>query len=190
MLFITISRTVKYNYEINCLLLGNTFFLKWKKTLRPNWAFLDSHHLEMFPEASQSPFWSLVSENIAGRYGPVYCLRRPAKYFLKYFGIFLENMGGRYGRVYLGLLGINVLHKFLGFLVDAEICQMDKVVRNVLRVVWIRLCREPVCQLLLLGILLDYLFFHELGKLYRRLQFEISFIVTIKQDCLLFHWFW
>ena len=44
-------------------------------------------------------------------------------------------MGGRYGRVYLGLLGINVLHKFLGFLVDAEICQMDKVVRNVLRVV-------------------------------------------------------
>ena len=48
---------------------------------------------------------------------------------------FLENMGGRYGRVYLGLLGINVLHKFLGFLVDAEICQMDKVVRNVLRVV-------------------------------------------------------
>ena len=39
------------------------------------------------------------------------------------------------GRVYLGLLGINVLHKFLGFLVDAEICQMDKVVRNVLRVV-------------------------------------------------------
>ena len=54
---------------------------------------------------------------------------------LKYFGIFLEDMGGRYGRVYLGLLGINVLHKFLGFLVDAEICQMDKVVRNVLRVV-------------------------------------------------------
>ena len=30
-------------------------------------------------------------------------------------------------------------------------------------------------------------FFHELGKLYRRLQFEISCIVTIKQDCLLFH---
>ena len=50
-------------------------------------------------------------------------------------GIFLEDMGGRYERVYLSLLRINVLHKFLGFLVDAEICQMDKVVRNVLKVV-------------------------------------------------------
>ena len=35
---------------------------------------------------------------------------------------------GKYARVYLGLLRINVLHKFLRFLVDAEICQMDKVV--------------------------------------------------------------
>ena len=97
MLFITISRTVKYNHEINCALLGNTFFLSEKTTLRPNWAFLDSHHLEMFPEASQSPFWSLVSENIAGRYGPVYCLRRPAKYFkniLEYFWkIWVAGMG-------------------------------------------------------------------------------------------------
>ena len=33
-------------------------------------------------------------------------------------------------------------------------------------------------------------FFHELGKLYRRLQLEISSVVTIKQDCLLFHWCW
>ena len=96
-------------------------------------------------------------ENMAGRYWPVFiCLQN---IFLKYFWIFLKNMGGRYGRVYLGLLGINVLHKFLGFLVDAEICQMDKVVRNVLRVVWIRLRRKPVCQLLLLEILLDCLLF-------------------------------
>ena len=61
---------------------------------------------------------------------------------------FLENMGGRYGRVYLGLLGINVLHKFLGFLVDAEICQMDKVVEDLFWVVGIRLCSKPGCQLL------------------------------------------
>ena len=67
-------------------------------------------------------------ENMAGRYWPVFiCLQN---IFLKYFWIFLENMGGRYGRVYLSLLWIYVLNKFLGFLVDPKICQMEKVVWN------------------------------------------------------------
>ena len=34
----------------------------------------------------------------------------------------------KYARVYLSLLWIYVLNKFLGFFVDPEICQLDKVV--------------------------------------------------------------
>ena len=74
-------------------------------------------------------------ENMGGRCGPVFiCLQNSFQNIFEYFWkIWVAGMGD--GRVYLGLLGINVLHKFLGFLVDAEICQMDKVVRNVLKVV-------------------------------------------------------
>ena len=38
------------------------------------------------------------------------------------------NWLGKYARVYLSLLWIYVLNKFLGFFVDPEICQLDKVV--------------------------------------------------------------
>ena len=80
---------------------------------------------------------------------------------------------GKYARVYLSLLWIYVLNKFLGFLVDPEICQMEKVVWNLKlhlyqiilkhsrevcemdKVVWnlfwvvrVRFCCKPGCQLL------------------------------------------
>ena len=154
-----------------------------------------------------------MSENIVGRYGRVYCLHQPPKHFLKYFGIFLENLGGRYERVYLRLLNIfkNILEYFwkiwvagMGVFTSASsglmFCTNFSDSLLMLKFVrWTKLFEMfsgsfeygSVANLCASCYFWKYCwivcFFHELGKLYRRLQLEISSVVTIKQDCLLFH---
>ena len=87
-----------------------------KLTFSPNWSFINSHLLELLPETCQGPFRALVKINRVKSVVPA---------------------------VYLGLLRIYVVHKFLRFLVDAEICQVYKVVWDLLRVVGIRLSSKP-----------------------------------------------